>query len=427
MLNKIIYIVGGVLYNPYCSGASGIPEIRALVEDITTALHRAAREVNKIQDTVLRNATIANSVAELEDMISMVEGMVNRTWSQETTAIQDGFKFLMDRSWPDASNKISDNNTVSPTPAVHAKPALPATKPPTPTKDVSAKGSLVGGKNSPLFDDSRPRRTIKPLPILEIVLLLSGLCLALVGGHFCIKSRAAADRHVGYLSRLPRAGGGTLECEAHPTVDRFLAVFAYRRFVPYGQGAKLEIRLSGGNLPDIYRIFDIESLVRREGCIDQVDRAKLEDFLHSKNALEVVSIHKEVYWAALEDLKCRIIKKFRDDGIYGDVDIMIHDTPENILVRQNSTWARFIRDRTTMALMALSLIGLVWYLPYTWAKSKRRTVVARFEVKMSSDDYWRLIRDKVNEMSSEASRALSTSPTTAISSSCVDGPSEIDV
>ncbi|KAF4708152.1 hypothetical protein FOZ62_004553 [Perkinsus olseni] len=65
--------------------------------------------------------------------------------------------------------------------------------------------------------------------------------------------------------------------------------------------------------------------------------------------------------------------------------------------------ARFIRDRTTMSLMALSLIGLVWYVPYTWIKSKRKSVVAKFRVKMSGDGYWRLIREKVNAMALQAS------------------------
>ncbi|KAF4713147.1 hypothetical protein FOZ63_020717, partial [Perkinsus olseni] len=146
----------------------------------------------------------------------------------------------------------------------------------------------------------------------------------------------------------------------------------------------------------------------------------------TNNALEAMFITKEVNWPDFEEIKDKIVSKLRDAGVSGDIEVNIHDAPENLLVRQNSTWARFIRDRTTMSLMALSLIGLVWYVPYTWIKSKRKSVVAKFRVKMSGDGYWRLIREKVNAMALQASSTPLSPTTTAVSGSGISS-SEIDV
>ncbi|KAF4707074.1 hypothetical protein FOZ62_028718, partial [Perkinsus olseni] len=292
------------------STPSESPDARALMEDFAAAFRNAVKEVNKAS-SLTRNGTITDLVDEIGDLLVMLESLANKTltnWAkdidEETTTLYTGLEDLVKTvenvTIPQPMHEVEEyieeqllpnpkGPTVPMPPKVTLTTARPATSKPNSTHASNETRSSagignqtnthqdhikipflpndiferprVGGKGSPLFDDSRPRRTIQPLPIVELLILLSAFCLAMVGGHFCIKARAAADRNVGYISRLPRSGGGTLECEANPTVDRFLAVFAYRRFVQYGQGARLEIRRVGADgVPEVNRVFDIESL-----------------------------------------------------------------------------------------------------------------------------------------------------------------------
>lgn len=88
-------------------------------------------------------------------------------------------------------------------------------------------------------------------------------------------------------------------------------------------------------------------------------------------------------------------KKIRSLGFEGILDVKLEAT-EEIVVRQNHAWPNFVHHRTTRALVALSLIGGVFYLWYTNWRCRRKQVHSKFQVILTPAHYWELIENGLN-------------------------------
>lgn len=183
--------------------SSKLPDTRALVEDFAIAFKNVVKEMNEVSSSV-RNATITGVVDELGGLLAMLEVLANQTlnnWlahdiDEETrvlyTGIEDFVKSLDNVTLPqpvrDVEHYLGEESLPVPTvPFLPVGEATPTTRRPaianttanngtqspatgnqtnTPTKggykippipkDIFDR-PRVGGKDSPLFDDSRPR------------------------------------------------------------------------------------------------------------------------------------------------------------------------------------------------------------------------------------------------------------------------------
>ncbi|CAE7708120.1 Ank3, partial [Symbiodinium pilosum] len=137
-----------------------------------------------------------------------------------------------------------------------------------------------------------------------------------------------------------------------------------------------------------------------EGQINGVHADEVEilrKFLReNRNDLATVQLAKEVSWDGWEELATNIKHKIRQKGFEGLIHVSWRNT-ELLTVYKNRTWANFLHRGITRVLLALSIIGYAWYVPYMYVRQRGPEVHPKFKVDIDIQSYWRLIGEKINE------------------------------
>jgi len=121
------------------------------------------------------------------------------------------------------------------------------------------------------------------------------------------------------------------------------------------------------------------------------DLQRLEHFLAEDcNDLAVVQLDKEIHWDHWEDLAVNIKQRIRQSGFDGvlKVDRKEMDT---MCIYKNTQWANFLHGRAVKVLLALSVVGWLFYMPYMMRRCSHTTIKSHHHVKVAISDYWDLI------------------------------------
>eukprot|EP00439_Symbiodinium_sp_Y106_P033582 s603_g4.t1 len=114
------------------------------------------------------------------------------------------------------------------------------------------------------------------------------------------------------------------------------------------------------------------------------------------NDLATVQLVKEVSWDRWEELATNIKHKIRQKGFDGLIHVSWRNT-ETLTVYKNRTWANFLHRGITRVLLALSVVGYMWYAPYMHFRQRGPEVHPKFRVDIDIESYWQLIGEKINE------------------------------
>lgn len=155
------------------------------------------------------------------------------------------------------------------------------------------------------------------------------------------------------------------------------------------------VRWRGRRYRQVFNVaLDLAPFVQG-GDISTDDLKVVQNFLAGTNTLEQLVIHKEVSWNGWEDLATNIRQKLRTLGFEGVLDVKL-DTSEELVVHQNQAWPNFVHHRTTRALVLLSVVGSLLFVPYVYFRCRRSQLKSRFHIGLSPSRYWQLIESGLN-------------------------------
>mmetsp|Transcript_13963 Transcript_13963/g.33826 ORF Transcript_13963/g.33826 Transcript_13963/m.33826 type:complete len:438 (-) Transcript_13963:196-1509(-) len=130
------------------------------------------------------------------------------------------------------------------------------------------------------------------------------------------------------------------------------------------------------------------------GQISGDDLVAVNSFLRTRNPLEVLVIDKQPAWEQLGPITERIKEKLAAQGYNGLVTVSLKGQ-DQVSIHQNDPWSNFMHNRTTKTLLALSIFGGAFYVPYMWARCKKTVVTSTFSITLDPESYWVLIEDKI--------------------------------
>jgi hypothetical protein len=137
--------------------------------------------------------------------------------------------------------------------------------------------------------------------------------------------------------------------------------------------------------------LDLTPFIQGEGQLrSEDDQIELQKYLaNQSNALELIVLRKHVEWPQWEDIATNIKQRLRQTGFNGDLEIHLEDS-EDLIIFRNDPWQNFVRSRITQALIVISVVGAFFWVPYLWARNKKRTVHTYFQIGLDIERYWEL-------------------------------------
>jgi hypothetical protein len=137
--------------------------------------------------------------------------------------------------------------------------------------------------------------------------------------------------------------------------------------------------------------LDLSSFISGEGILaSEQEWQKLQNYLVSDNPLEVLLLRKSVPWENWEDIAMNIRHKLRSQGFEGDVEIRF-DCKEELRIFRNHPWQNFARAPVTQLLAFVSCVGLLFWVPYLYARTRYVKVESQFRVNLDMNRYWELL------------------------------------
>jgi hypothetical protein len=139
--------------------------------------------------------------------------------------------------------------------------------------------------------------------------------------------------------------------------------------------------------------LDLTPFITGDGRLSSPeDGIALQKFINSTNPLEVVSLVKKVEWSSWEDVATNIRQRLRTLGFQGNVEVRF-EAEEEVIVYRNHPWQNFVRSRITQALVLISVVGGLFWLPYVWARMRKIKVNATFQISLDLQRYWDLFSE----------------------------------
>jgi len=149
----------------------------------------------------------------------------------------------------------------------------------------------------------------------------------------------------------------------------------------------------GGRTDDSFTVFDVSldltPFIHREGWLaSNRDAERLEKHLRSQNPLEIITIRKEVLWQDWEDLAFNVRQRLRELGCEADSIEVKLEAFEEIQVHRNTTWQNFVRSPACQFVMLVSVVGLLFWLPYLHVRSRTVKIFSRFQIELNLPIFW---------------------------------------
>lgn len=172
-----------------------------------------------------------------------------------------------------------------------------------------------------------------------------------------------------------------------------------RRSVRHGGGPSRRPRAPDDsddprNVFDI--VLDLTPFITGGGRLaSRTDEEKLEEHMRSANPLEVLMLSKDIEWPGWEDIAVNVKQRLRALGFTGELEVSL-EAKEEVLVYRNCAWQNFVRSRLTQALMVMSVVGLLWWVPYLWWRMRTVRVESRFLIRVDHARYWEHLEDGLN-------------------------------
>mmetsp|Transcript_19785 Transcript_19785/g.37131 ORF Transcript_19785/g.37131 Transcript_19785/m.37131 type:complete len:652 (-) Transcript_19785:41-1996(-) len=138
--------------------------------------------------------------------------------------------------------------------------------------------------------------------------------------------------------------------------------------------------------------LDLTPFIAGEGRLNDDNLTMLQKYLASRNSLETVLLQKRVDWVHWEDVATNVRQRLRTLGFPGDVAVHF-EAYDEILVYKNHKWSNFVRNRVTQALVVISMVGGIFWLPYIWVRQRKTVVETRFRINLDPSRYWELVSD----------------------------------
>jgi len=139
--------------------------------------------------------------------------------------------------------------------------------------------------------------------------------------------------------------------------------------------------------------LDLTPFISGEGRLaSQADLTALEQHLVAPNPLEVVVLRKRVEWQNWQDVATNIRQRFRSLGFPGEVEVQFQAEEEMVIFR-NDPWQNFVRSRVTQAVVVMSVVGILLWMPYVWFRSRRVKIGLRYQVSLDLQRYWEMLSE----------------------------------
>jgi len=137
--------------------------------------------------------------------------------------------------------------------------------------------------------------------------------------------------------------------------------------------------------------LDLTPFVAADGRLaSDADAHLLHQHLSAQNPLEIIVLRKQVVWPNWEDVATNAKQTLRGLGFAGTVDVRL-EGHEEIVVFRNNPWQNFVRSPASQALVLLSLVGAVVWIPYLWVRQRTVRVESHFSVNVDMKRYWDLL------------------------------------
>lgn len=123
------------------------------------------------------------------------------------------------------------------------------------------------------------------------------------------------------------------------------------------------------------------------------DFKKLQKYLaNDTNDLSIVQMQKHIQWKCWDELAMNIKHQIRQSGFEGVLNIDRTEM-EEMCVYKNTQWANFMHGKALKVLLALSVVGWVFYVPYMWIRCTYMPVRCSHYINISISDYWQYIAE----------------------------------
>lgn len=123
------------------------------------------------------------------------------------------------------------------------------------------------------------------------------------------------------------------------------------------------------------------------------DFKKLQKHLgNDTNDLSIVQLQKHVQWKCWDELAMNIKHQIRQSGFEGVLSIDRTET-EEMCIYKNTQWANFMHGKALKVLLALSVVGWIFYVPYMWIRCTYLPVRCAHYINISIGDYWQYIAE----------------------------------
>lgn len=296
------------------------------------------------------------------------------------------------------------------------KPETQNDVPATPESDITAAAQGVGSGtySKPLTGrlhlDRQLMHRLRTQDVAVIILLVFVLCITVFISCLSVY-QGADDRSLALYYSNPTNNHSRRICETN-SAHSFLQAFNSQ---PRNVRLRIVGRISEPSLlrriarslrhsADYFCLFsrpstslvlfdvslDLAPFVTGDGEIDEEDMKTLEQFLDTKNHLAVLTLRKLVEWKCWEDVATNIRQRLRSLGFWGEVEVFF-EAAEEVSIFQNQQWSNFVRNRITQVLVALSVVGVFFWVPYVWARQQEVKIKARFAINLDPGRYWELV------------------------------------
>jgi len=134
--------------------------------------------------------------------------------------------------------------------------------------------------------------------------------------------------------------------------------------------------------------LDLTPFVTGDGRLaSEFDGTQLEQHLCAQNPLEVLILSKQVEWPCWEDVATNVRQRLRALGFPGEVEVRL-EAREEVLIYRNLVWQNFVRSRITQALVLISIVGSIFWIPYLWFRMRTVRIESRFRISLDLGRYW---------------------------------------
>mmetsp|Transcript_40851 Transcript_40851/g.94800 ORF Transcript_40851/g.94800 Transcript_40851/m.94800 type:complete len:624 (+) Transcript_40851:64-1935(+) len=130
-----------------------------------------------------------------------------------------------------------------------------------------------------------------------------------------------------------------------------------------------------------------------EAGVLEEDLRKLRNFLaDDHNDMAIIEMRKCIDWACWEELAMNIKHQIRQSGFQGVINID-RTEQEDMCIYKNTQWANFMHGKALKVLLALSVIGWLFYVPYMWIRCTHLPIRCAHRINISVSDYWPYISE----------------------------------